>query len=186
MTNEVSQKKPPILAIVAGVLVAAAAGVYFYFSPMLALNALKNAAQSGDKDKLSEMIDFPSLRESVKSQLLLAMQENMQKEKDNPFAAFGMAMGASIADGFISANITPEGIAKILKAKSDRDTEAKKADPKANVSTPRLKWINSKTAHISFVDDSAPEETTTLELKRVGLFSWQLKGMDFPDSQFKE
>lgn len=54
--------------ITAVLLVAGYAG-----SPFLAVHSLKGAAHKGDADKLSELVDFPAVRESMKSQLQAAM-----------------------------------------------------------------------------------------------------------------
>lgn len=179
-----ANNKPTIFIVLIAVT-AILSAVLFYFSPYLTLNALKNAAINADKEKMAQLVDFPSLRENVKIQVMGAITKSMEKEKDNPFAALGMMMGGGIADNFINTYITPDGIADMLKRKVDKDEAAIKANPKASISKPQLKWINSKVAYISFVDKNAPNETTTLELKRVGLFSWQLKGIDFPESQFE-
>ena len=42
---------------------------YLYASPYLAINNIKKAAEAGDTEKLSTYIDYPSVRESLKSQV---------------------------------------------------------------------------------------------------------------------
>ena len=165
-------------------IVAIALGVLFYFSPLLALNSLRDAAIKGNKEKLSSLIDFPAVRENVKAQALSAINKGMEKEKDNPFAALGVMVSGAVADNIVNTFITPEGIAKSLKDKSDRDVKAISENPKASISRPRLRWINSNIAYVDFYDKNSPKDKTTFEFKRLGLFSWQRKGIQFPEDQF--
>lgn len=177
------KKSNSLIYIVLGIVVIAL-GVLFYFSPLLALNTLRDAAIKGDKEKISALIDFPALRENVKAQALGAINKSMETEKDNPFAALGVMVSGALADNIVNTFITPEGIAKSLKDKSDRDVKAIAENPKASISRPRLRWINSSVAYVDFYDKTAPKSTTTFEFKRIGLFSWQLKGIQFPEDQF--
>lgn len=57
-----------ILAVVAMVVVVGVAA-YWYWSPFLAVYALKSAAERKDADAFNARIDYPRLRESVKGQL---------------------------------------------------------------------------------------------------------------------
>ena len=58
-------KKLVALVIALAVLV----GGWWYASPLMALDGLRDAAQSGDQTDLEQRVDFPALRSSVKEQL---------------------------------------------------------------------------------------------------------------------
>lgn len=59
--------KKLIGAIIAVVIVLV--GGYYYASPYLVLNSIKNAAQAGDSEKVSAYMDYPSVRQSFKDQM---------------------------------------------------------------------------------------------------------------------
>ena len=42
---------------------------YIYASPYLVLNSIQRAAQAGDSEKVSNYIDYPSVRQSFKDQM---------------------------------------------------------------------------------------------------------------------
>lgn len=55
-------------------------------SPYLAASNLKDAAISGDADQLESQVDFPAVRESLKSQISAALTQKMNSDpgmKDN-------------------------------------------------------------------------------------------------------
>ena len=70
------------------VLVGALVGGVYYASPYLVLNELRQAVAAKDSEVLKELIDFPSVRQSLKDQFNVILASNMAAEaKDNPFAA---------------------------------------------------------------------------------------------------
>lgn len=106
--------KKAILAGVAAIVVAA--GAWYWLSPGLAMQGLKTAALAGDREELKERVDFPAIRESLKSQMRAMMVAEMAKEKDNPFAAVGMAFAGAIVDPMIDSIISPEGIKVMVES----------------------------------------------------------------------
>lgn len=105
-----------LIAAVAAVLVLGAG--WYWASPSLAMRNLREAAISGDRDDLSSRVDFPAVRESLKSQFKTAMVTEMAKSKDNSngFAALGAALAMSLVDPLIDAMVSPEGMKKMVES----------------------------------------------------------------------
>ena len=97
-------------------LLVAAAGAYDYFSPHIALGGVKTAIQEGDAAALEERVDFPHLRENLKSQFNAVMlKETSSKLEDNPFGALALGLVSKLVDGMVDAFVTPEGLARLSR-----------------------------------------------------------------------
>lgn len=91
-------------------IVALTAG-WVFGSPHWTLYQMASAAETRNGEKLANHIDFPSLRESMKSQLKGKMAAELAGEQEkNPFAALGAALAINLVDGFIDALLTPEAM----------------------------------------------------------------------------
>ncbi len=88
---------------------------YAYASPYLALNNLKQAADSRDAAALSEYVDYPALRVSLKQQVGEMLQRRIQAQhSSNPLLMLGAVIGAALIGPLVDAYATPEGVAALL------------------------------------------------------------------------
>jgi hypothetical protein len=91
-------------------------GVYFAFSPYLALRGLRSALHSGDSVALEDRVDFPRLRENLKAQLNVAMLKNLNSElSENPFGALAVGLASKLVEGMVDSFVTPAGIASLAR-----------------------------------------------------------------------
>ncbi len=90
---------------------------YLYASPYLVLNSIKTAAQNGESEKVSQYIDYPSVRQSFKDQMNTMMLKEVQKQENNGFAALGAMLASAMVDKMIDAVVTPEGMTLMLQGK---------------------------------------------------------------------
>lgn len=99
------------------VVAAIAIGGLLYASPYLALRSIGKAIDAKDADTVAEYVDFPALRESVKGQLLIKMQTELQKPemKDNPFAGLGQMLAASMVNQVVDTLVSPAGVMLMLE-----------------------------------------------------------------------
>ncbi|HEE6180586.1 TPA: DUF2939 domain-containing protein [Acinetobacter baumannii] len=101
---------------------------YLYASPYLVLNSIKTAAQNGESEKVSQYIDYPSVRQSFKDQINAMMMKEMANQKDDGFAALGAMLASTMADKMIDGIVTPEGMTLMLKGKNLKDAEQDSQD----------------------------------------------------------
>lgn len=81
------------------------------------------AIQDGDERALSHYVDWPSIRESLKSQLVAAGAANV--ETDDVASMLGAGLGALFAEKLIDNLVTPSGLAKLMQsAQSQKEGEA--------------------------------------------------------------
>ncbi|MDS0862361.1 DUF2939 domain-containing protein [Burkholderia pseudomultivorans] len=104
----------PLLIVVMAVVVVAAIG-YAYASPYIALDRLKSAVDARDAQAVSEYVDFPSLRISLKQQVTEELMRRIDAvKKDNPFAVIGALIGSALMGPLVDAYATPEGVAALM------------------------------------------------------------------------
>ena len=182
-----------------GLAIAFLVGAYFA-SPMIALQGLTAAAKSGDRAKLERGVDFPAVRESLKSQLKAAMNHQISADpalRDNPFAAFGQLLLGAAVDKAVDTYATPDAIANMVatnrapdKISSEPAAPAGPASetPPAQVET---KEKSRAEAHYAYQDlnhfhatyrdaDTKPGDDFGLVMERRGLFTWKLVRIELP------
>ncbi|RQR38732.1 DUF2939 domain-containing protein [Burkholderia sp. Bp9143] len=104
----------PLLIILLAVAVLVAIG-YAYASPYVALGRLKSAIDARDAQSVSEYVDFPSLRISLKQQVTEELMRRIDAvKKDNPFAVIGALIGSALIGPLVDAYATPEGVAALM------------------------------------------------------------------------
>lgn len=133
-------KRVAIAGIGAGAISALAVGWYL-LSPFAAVTGCRNAIVDLNAQKASECVDFPVLRENLKSEVPALLTKQMQEDpemRDNPFASIGMALVVPIVSGMIDAYVTPAGLktafemAKANQTNGDTAGEAEGEQAAAN------------------------------------------------------
>ena len=104
--------------IIAGAVICTAVAGVLYASPYLALHSIAKAIENKDADTVSEYVDFPALRESVKGQMLVKMQAEMQKTpemQNNPLAGFGQMLAMGLVNQMAETLVSPAGVMLMLE-----------------------------------------------------------------------
>ena len=164
-------------------------------SPYWSLFQIKRAVDRGDGAYVSAHVDFPRLRESLKTSLEAETSRRMGKGDTTGFKALGAAFAAMMAGPVVDALVTPEGVIALMKGKNPGETTPQpSSDPgKTSATTDSEKFSSSKMkigkmgyeALDLFVvqiarDSQHPGKTEsrpTLLFSRTGLFGWKLCGI---------
>lgn len=105
------------LWLAAAVLVALIA--YPAAGPWFTVDAIREAVKTRDAAALSEQVDFPALRGSLKAQLSDRMAREVGADaQDNPLAAFGLGVATSVAGGIVDAMVTPAGLGAVMEGRN--------------------------------------------------------------------
>ncbi|WP_175688157.1 DUF2939 domain-containing protein [Burkholderia anthina] len=113
-TSGRTSRLKPLLIVALAVVVIAAIG-YAYASPYVALGRLKSAIDARDAQAVSEYVDFPSLRISLKQQVTEELMRRIDSvKKNNPFAVIGALIGSALIGPLVDAYATPEGVAALM------------------------------------------------------------------------
>ncbi len=169
--------KKLLVIAVAGLLVGGGA---YAGSPYLAASNLKEAAISGDADQLEGQVDFPAVRESLKSQLSAALTEKMNSDpsmKDNPFAGLGMMMIPAIVDKAVDVYVTPDGLSAMVRGSKPNENKTATAQDNPDIEY-TYEWVNTDRFRVKMTNTKTNEPGPTLVFDRQGFASWKLVKVD--------
>lgn len=153
-------------------------------SPYLAASNLKDAAISGDVDQLEANVDFPAVRENLKSQLSVALTQQMESDPDfqgNPFAGLASMMIPAFVDKAVDTYVTPDGLSALVQGSepSKEGTAATKGTEEIEYT---YEWVNVDRFKVNMTNTQTNERGPTLVFDRRGFASWKLVKVDVGDS----
>lgn len=104
-----------IILIVVGIF------AYLYLSPYLVLNKIKHAAQAGQSEKVSQYIDYPSVRQSFKDQMNRKLMQTASEQRDNGTTTLGAMFASSMLEKMLDLVVTPTGMTLLLQGRDFKD-----------------------------------------------------------------
>ena len=96
----------------AAAVVALGFALFVYLGPYLTVFKLRNGVRERDADKVSECIDYPPLRASMKAELQELVSDGLGP--NNPLAGIASGLTLTFGDALVDSFITPEGLARIM------------------------------------------------------------------------
>ena len=129
----------------AAVVIAAAIAAYWYWSPYIAMNSIREAAKQGDAENFNRRVDYPKLRESLKGQFkaqmagIIGEPDKGSNDARRAGGALGAMLGMAMADRMIDAMVSPEMVMKAMsEGKFQNPSQRERGDP--NVIGKDVKW----------------------------------------------
>ena len=163
-------------------LAAGAAGAFLvvaatsFASPWWTLRNLQSAVAHRDANAVSAQVDFPALRESVKSQILASMKgDPALSDGANPVAAFGASMAMALVNPIVDLIASPRGVSIMME--QGRIALAKQAPhaSDANVVPERPRFAVNYRGWDRF---AVKTQDGNFIFRRAGLWSWKLAGIE--------
>lgn len=104
--------------IALSLFVALALMAWIAAGPFMTIRTIREAIQSQSSAALSEQVDFPLLRQSLRAQVedTLARRAGAQVQ-ENPLGAIALGLANQAAGGMVDAIATPAGIGAILEGR---------------------------------------------------------------------
>ena len=157
---------------------------YLFATPYITAYQMKVAAENQDGEALSEFVDFPALRESLKDQMAVRLRKEMAEDvfDGNPLSAIGTAFGGMIVKGIVDEFVTPAGLMQLMKGKRP-DSETYGGEPTGQ--TPSGPFSDISTSYESFskfsiiTRDPASDLEVEFILRRRGI-QWKLTEVILP------
>lgn len=155
-------------------------------APVLSAQALIRAAKAGDAEKIEQLVDFPSLRESLKDELnaeLIARMRRDPRVTESGLGGLGLMLAPMLLSGAVDTLVTPEVVADMVTTAEAPDP-TKPADPdptdKADVDDIHQSWGYRSLDEfaVTLTDRDRPDDHLALILERRGLFEWKLAAVD--------
>ena len=181
-----SKKKIAVPASLAAIVL----GILYFASPYWGLHQMRRAVESNDAVYISDHVDFPQLRESLKATFKTHMAKEVAKEDADGFEALGAALGAMMIDPMVDAMVTPEGLIAMMQGK---DLDEIQNSPKGSSGNPQSPVTTDEQMNVTkmgyeklnrFVvkvadpsEGPSDKNSLTLLFLRSGLFSWKLAGI---------
>lgn len=168
--------KRKIQIAVLGLILGVAA--YWYWSPVLALNSMRNAAEASDAQTFNEHIDYPRLRESLKRELSSMFNEAASEESAG--GALGSMIGVAMIDGLVDAAVRPEVMMRAMQ----KDEGSEQVPGEGN-SLDEFSWTSERSGFNKYIvhvtkNGSKSEKDVSLVLERDGFVNWKLTEMKIP------
>lgn len=132
-------------------------GAWVFGSPHWTLYQMRDAARDRDADAFAKYIDFPPLRESLKSQLRAQMLAEAQRpESARGFGAAGAMFAMALVDPMIDGLLTPDAMRVMFAEREEAAPQEQQAPPggKAGNATPQRRraplGVNTDGASVSY------------------------------------
>ena len=173
------RRKPALLA-----LTVLLAGLCFYATPYLALHQIRSAAATQDAAKLAGYVDFPALRQSLKTgmQARLIGAERNERGEPMPANVMGAAVAGALLGPMVDSLITPESLARVLQGQQPAAavTGIGSEPAPADALQTRMGYESADRFVFSVKKQGENEDPVDLVLRRDGLLRWKLAELRLP------
>jgi hypothetical protein len=170
--------------VAASIAIALLLVVASYFSPHWTIYQMRRAIEKRDYEAFSQYVDFPALRDSFRHQMTAALTGNATGGKDDdPIAAIGKGFAASLLSPMLDVMINPAGVIEMMNTGIPKMTTAVITSaitrvPNAPESIPDMEVAYRGWDTAVFHRADTPEDRGSFILRREGLWSWRLAGVD--------
>lgn len=148
---------------------------YFFASPFVVLAQLKRAVDIKSVSQVESLVDFPSVRDSLRSQVGDHIEAHTRQDKwPEWLAQFTLAAGSAIVGDYIDKEVRPENLPTLLEADNTLG-EGNRSNSGLIESVFQL-WKDSsyKSFDTFVVRLTASGPVTSIVLERRNLFHWKV------------
>ena len=173
-----------VLPALAAVLLAGVAA-YWYWSPYLAMRELRDAAVAADAGRFNERVDFPKVRESLKSQFSARLHRDSANAGNN----LGSLLAGVLIDKLIDTAVRPEAIMfamregkfKIESGGGTSEGGQDTGERRKTVWHTERQGVDTILFHAERQDSGARKDTMALVMQRRGFADWKLTDIRLPN-----
>jgi Protein of unknown function (DUF2939) len=170
----------PIVAI--AVMLAIFAGTYV-LSPFVFLRSLSDAARTGNSDALAAEVDFPSVRDGLKSQLGIFLARRAlgrTPRRHYSLTDIALLIAPASRDRIIDALVTPENLVILLQRPKQQFGDS---SLRPSLLRGQFSWVDMDHVRMRYTSAAHPELALTIILERQGIFGWKVTGVHLPLDQ---
>jgi hypothetical protein len=150
-----------------------------YYAPYFTLNNISKATEHRNAEALSQEINFPELRVSIKANIKSQILKQTAKDSTTKSPELTPTLVEKIVDPIVDELITPAGIEKLML---DKVPEAKidlsYLGTDLNKSNVTMGYESLDRFVIHITDKVDRTKDVSLILKRDGLLAWKLSAID--------
>jgi hypothetical protein len=170
--------------LIGGVLLAVACGGGLYASPYITLYQMYQAVERKDVQEVSNYVDFPALRDSVKTNLKTIVTKETAQSSNPILGLLGSVMGGVVLDPVVDNLVTPSGVAALLEGQQlQLGAKGSNVQFEPGTGSPDVKaeYESFNQFAVTVKPKGEAMEPVTLLLSRNG-FSWKISGVRLPSS----
>ncbi|MDA1332086.1 MAG: DUF2939 domain-containing protein [Proteobacteria bacterium] len=153
---------------------------WLFFTPHLAVNSMKSAAEARDVSKLASYVDFPAFKESLKMSINATVSAEVDKKEQEgvPFATLGAAMVMAFVDPLIDELVSPEGLAMMMKGEKPNLNEESTNHKTQSGTDISMSYDDINRFIVAVKKKDEAGKPLRLIFSRDGIFSWKLTAVD--------
>lgn len=155
---------------VAGAAVLAVGGLYA--TPFVMLHQLRAAARAHDVPALVAFVDFPAVRESLKS----GLRAKLVGGDVTPANVMGAEVAGALLGPMVDVLITPESLGRVLQGQPPAQAPLPVGAVPAQVET-RMGYESPSQFVFAIKPQGSDDDPVELVLRREGLWGWKLAGL---------
>jgi Protein of unknown function (DUF2939) len=170
--------------LIGGVILAIACGGGLYASPYITLYQMYQAVERKDVQEVSNYVDFPALRDSVKTNLKTVVTKETTQSSNPILGLLGSVMGGVVLDPVVDNLVTPSGVAALLEGQQlQLGGKSSKVQFEPGTGSPDVKaeYESFNQFAVTVKPKGEAIEPVTILLSRNG-FSWKISGVRLPSS----
>lgn len=156
--------------------------IAFAAAPLFAFRAVRSAAQFGDVQALSGLVDYEAVRQSLRVQLRPASAERAPPRSilRDPLGAIRRAWEPATLQADVDPYLSAEALASLAMGRG-RDAPASETQPTGVFGGPfpAIRYWDFHRARLGVTGPAGQETIFTFE-RRSGLFTWKLVGVRLP------
>lgn len=178
-----------------------AVAAFWWWSPVLAMYQLRQAARAGDADAFNARVDYPKLRENFKAQLSGTLTRKLSpgagsSDIAKAGGAFGTMLGMALVGTAVDALVRPE---TVMRAMQQGQLLPKKGEPEisAPASAPspgkapdtgsagKVTWTSERQGvdrYVAYISQQGDldDKRIAVVLERSGFVTWRLTEIRVP------
>lgn len=157
---------------------------YLTLAPYRTMKNFGEALAARDSVAISDCVDFPKLRDSVKGQF----EKNVSARSkslfaDDPIASLAAGLATNLSDSVVDSLVTPQGLEKLLAGERFMATVGGSAGNPATLDPETL--AKARYSYRSFSEftvtlEPKPGVSVEILLERAGL-NWKITGLRLPE-----
>lgn len=159
----------------------------YFGSPFWTVHQMRSAAKARDGDRLAQYVDFPAVRESLKTQLTAGITKRADSEHSgNPVRSLGEALAVGMAGTLVEALVTRESMVRMM-AEARPPSPTRQPDA-GGPPRERRREVETDVAYegldqvrVAIKDEGSNRQPVIVVLSRQGLVSWKLTAIRLPD-----
>lgn len=166
-----AQKKKAWLVVGSALIATSLLVIWFIRSPITALDSIKEAAQNGSVQELNNLVDFTSLRSSIK--LMISTDTGGSSKKSTSGSRLAHLLAGALASPIVDALVTPESLVFLLNGKMPTDKQTNEEKSSAHITTD---WHGLSLVELAIHPTESEKAKIALVMRRDWL-TWKLVGI---------